>query len=36
VHDHVETFLVQAARLRDGKGMPRFVEQELRDFLQCG
>jgi hypothetical protein len=22
--------------LRDGEGLPRFVEQEFRDFLQCG
>ena len=36
VHDHFETFRVQAASLRDGEGLPRFVEQEFRDFLQCG
>jgi hypothetical protein len=36
VHDHFETFRVQAARLRDGEGLPRFVEQEFREFLQCG
>jgi hypothetical protein len=22
--------------LRDGEGLPRFVEQEFRDFLRCG
>ncbi|MGH9160540.1 MAG: transposase zinc-binding domain-containing protein [Vicinamibacteraceae bacterium] len=36
VRDHVETFLAQAAGLRDGEGLPRFVEQEFRDFLGCG
>jgi hypothetical protein len=36
VRDHFETFRVQAASLRDGDGLPRFVEQEFRDFLQCG
>ena len=36
VHDHFETFRVQAASLRDGEGLPRFVEQDFRDFLQCG
>ena len=36
VLDHFETFRVQAARMRDGQGLPRFVEQELRDFLTCG
>ena len=36
VRDHVETFRVQAACLRDGQGLPRFVEQEFRNFLQCG
>ena len=36
VRDHLETFLAQAAQLRDGEGVPRFVEQEFRDFLRCG
>jgi hypothetical protein len=36
VQDHFETFRVQAARLRDGEGLPRFVEQEFQDFLRCG
>jgi len=36
VHDHFETFRAQAAQLRDGQGLPRFVEQEFRDFLTCG
>jgi hypothetical protein len=36
VLDHFETFRAQTASLRDGEGLPRFVEQEFRDFLQCG
>jgi hypothetical protein len=36
VRDHFETFRAHAASLRDGEGLPRFVEQEFRDFLQCG
>ena len=36
VRDHFETFRVQAAYLRDGESLPRFVEQAFRDFLQCG
>jgi hypothetical protein len=36
VRDHFETFRTQAASLRDGDGLPKFVEQEFRDFLRCG
>lgn len=36
VRDHLETFRAHAASLRDGEGLPRFVEQEFRDFLRCG
>src|SRR5438093_5208073 len=36
VRDHFETFRAQAASLRDGEGLPRFVEQEFRGFLRCG
>ncbi|MBI4263047.1 MAG: transposase zinc-binding domain-containing protein, partial [Acidobacteria bacterium] len=36
VRDHVETFRAQAASLRDGEGLPGFVEREFRDFLRCG
>jgi len=36
VHEHFDTFRVQAGRVRDGEGLPRFVEQEFRDFLRCG
>ncbi len=34
--DHYETFRVEAARLRDGEGLPRFVEEEFAAFLRCG
>jgi len=36
VRDHFETFREQAAGLRDGEGLPRFVEQEFREFLRGG
>src|SRR3972149_2475997 len=36
VRDHFETFRMQAATMRDGEGLPRFVEQAFRKFLQCG
>ena len=36
VRDHFETFRAQAAGLRDGEGLPRFVEQEFREFPRCG
>jgi Transposase zinc-binding domain/Putative transposase len=36
VRDHFETFHAHAASLRDGDGLPRFVEEEFRDFLRCG
>jgi hypothetical protein len=36
VRDHFETFRAQAESVRDGEGLPRFVEQEFRDFLRCG
>ena len=37
VLDHFETFRVAGGvDPRDGEGLPRFVEQEFRDFLQCG
>ena len=34
--EHFEAFRREAASLRDGEGLPRFVEQEFRDFLTCG
>ena len=36
VRDHFETFRLQAANLRDGEGLPRFVEHAFRKFLACG
>jgi len=36
VHAHLATFRAQAASLRDGEGLPRFVEREFRDLLRCG
>ncbi len=36
VREHFETFRAQAASLRHGDGLPKFVEQEFRDFLRCG
>jgi hypothetical protein len=36
VRDHLETFRAQAASLRDGAGLPRFVERVFTDFLRCG
>ena len=36
VRDHFETFRAQAAELRDGEGLPGFVEREFYKFLRCG
>jgi hypothetical protein len=37
VHEHLESFLAQArARTDDRAGLPRFVEKELRAYLDCG
>jgi hypothetical protein len=36
VHEHWETFRADAGRLRDGEGLPEFVEDEFRNFLRCG
>jgi hypothetical protein len=36
VRDHFETFRAQAAGLRDGEGLPQFVEQAFRNYLRCG
>jgi len=36
VREHVETFRIGAARLRDGQGLPRFVDAEFAAFLRCG
>ena len=36
VQKYFETYRAHAARLRDGGGLPRFVEDEFRGFLRCG
>ena len=36
VREHFETFLAEAAQLRDGEGLPRFVEEEFEAYLRCG
>ncbi len=36
VRAHFETYHTQAASLRDGEGLPRFVEGEFWNFLRCG
>jgi hypothetical protein len=36
VREHVETLRVEAARLRDSQGLPRFVDAEFDAFLRCG
>jgi hypothetical protein len=35
VREHLETFL-GTFRAQHGKGLPRYVEQELRRYLRCG
>jgi hypothetical protein len=35
VREHLATFL-SVFREQDGKGLPRYVEQELRRYLRCG
>jgi catechol 2,3-dioxygenase-like lactoylglutathione lyase family enzyme len=36
IDEHLETFLDAAAHHADGHRLPKFVEQEFRDFLTCG
>jgi Transposase zinc-binding domain len=36
VREHLQTFLAEAAHLRDAEGVPRFVEDEFQAFLSCG
>ena len=36
IRDHFETFRLEAARAQDRDGLPRFIEEEFRDFLRCG
>ena len=33
---HLETFLERARAPDAGHGLPRFVERELRRYLECG
>ena len=35
IDEHLETFLDTAAHHADGHRLPKFVEQEFRDFLTC-
>jgi hypothetical protein len=36
VRDRFETFRLEAARLHERDGLPRFIEEEFRGFLRCG
>ncbi len=36
VQEHWETFRAEAGRLRDGEGLPAFVDDEFQNFLRCG
>lgn len=36
VRDHFATFRAEAAHVRGGEGLPRFVEKEFQAFLRCG
>jgi hypothetical protein len=36
VREHLATFLAEARLRGSGEGLPRFVERELREFLNCG
>jgi hypothetical protein len=36
IGEHLEPFLDAAAQHADGHWLPKFVEQEFRDFLTCG
>ncbi|HEV2056534.1 MAG TPA: transposase zinc-binding domain-containing protein [Methylomirabilota bacterium] len=36
IRKHLEPFLREASDRGDGHGLPRFVEQEFREFLTCG
>ncbi|MBM3977375.1 MAG: hypothetical protein FJ299_10335 [Planctomycetes bacterium] len=33
---HIETFVERALSPDAGHGLPRFVERELRRYLECG
>jgi len=36
INEHLETFLREAIERGNGSGLPRFVEDEFREFLTCG
>ena len=36
VRDHYLTFRAVASELREGEGLPRFVDEEFDAFLRCG
>jgi hypothetical protein len=36
IREHLEPFLRETSDRGDGHGLPRFVEQEFREFLTCG
>ena len=36
IRGHLEPFLREVSDRGDGSGLPRFVEQEFREFLTCG
>jgi hypothetical protein len=36
VSEHLEPFLARVAESAGGRGLPRFVERELRAYLKCG
>jgi len=37
VSEHLESFLAERRALDpDGRGVPRFIERELRRFVTCG
>src|SRR5467141_4847131 len=36
IDEHLDAFLDAATHHADGSCLPKFVEQELRDFLTCG
>jgi len=36
IREHLDTFVREATERGEGSGLPRFVEQEFREFLTCG